>query len=111
MNVKSFPTDAEATQDLAAGRSDVFFTNFSIVSYRADEFGDLNLAVSNPKPLFPIPTGIAVRKDKPEIASAMEKVVERLVQTGELANLLKKYGLEMPDPKLVEQARQGSLYK
>jgi len=111
VDVKSFPTDVEATQDVAAGRSDVFFTNFSIVSYRADEFANLNLAVSNPELLFPIPTGIAVSKDKPDVSRAMEQAVEKLVASGELEGLLDKYGLQLPDPQLVEDARKGALYK
>lgn len=111
LDVKSFPTDVEATQDVAAGRSDAFFTNFSIVSYRADEFAELNLAVSNPELLFPIPTGIAVSKDRPDTSRAMEQAVEKLIENGELEKLLGKFGLQLPDPALVEDARKGVLYK
>lgn len=111
LRVKSFPSDVEATSDVAAGRSDVFFTNFANVTYRADKFKDLNLAVSNDKQLFPIPAGIAVRKDRPEVKKALEAVVAKMTASGELDKLLRAYGLELPDPALVDKARSGALYK
>lgn len=110
ISVRSFPTDAEATREIADERADVFFTNHSIVLYRARQLPELGLSVSNPKPLFPIPAGIGVRKDKPEVRAALEKVVATLTESGRLGELLAKYGLELPDPALVEKARAGTLY-
>jgi ABC-type amino acid transport substrate-binding protein len=111
LRVKSFPSDVEATGDVAAGRSDVFFTNFANVTYRARKFTSLHLGVSNSKQLFPIPAGIAVRKDRPEVRKAFQKVVSHLTKSGELGKLVAKYGLELPDAALVNQAREGALYQ
>lgn len=108
VTAKSFPSDVEATRDLADGRSDVFFSNHSIVRYRAEQFADLNLATSNPSPLFPIPAGIGVRKDRPDVRRAFEEAVDHLRETGELGELLERYGLELPDPALVDEALTGA---
>jgi ABC-type amino acid transport substrate-binding protein len=110
IEVKSFPTDVEATRDLSAGRSDAFFTNHSIVLYRAEQFPELNLSVSNSKPLFPVPAGIGVRKDRLDVRKALEQAVAHMRKTGELQRLLEKYGLEEPDPELVRRALAGNLY-
>jgi ABC-type amino acid transport substrate-binding protein len=107
VTVKSFPSDVEATRDLADGRSDAFFSNHSIVRYRADQLADLNLATSNSSPLFPIPAGIGVRKDRPDVRRAFEEAVDHLRESGELGDLLERYGLELPDPALVEEALAG----
>ncbi|HEY8581978.1 MAG TPA: transporter substrate-binding domain-containing protein, partial [Capillimicrobium sp.] len=110
LDVKSFPTDAEATRDVADERSDVFFSNQSNLLYRAEQVPELELTVSSPEPLFPIPAGIGVRKDRPEVRRAFEQVVEQMTASGELEKLLDEYGLELPDPKLVEKAMSGDLY-
>lgn len=111
LDVKSFPSDVEATGDVAAGRSDAFFTNFANVTYRAEKFEELDLAVSTTEQLFPIPAGIAVRKDRPDVRTAFEEVVATLTENGELEQLLSKYGLELPDPALVTEAQNGTLYQ
>jgi ABC-type amino acid transport substrate-binding protein len=110
LKVKSFPTDAEATRDVADERSDVFFSNQSNLLYRAEQVPELGLTVSSPKPLFPIPAGIGIRKDRPEVRKAFEQVVEKMTASGELETLLSKYGLELPDPALVDRALHGDLY-
>ncbi|HST38433.1 MAG TPA: transporter substrate-binding domain-containing protein [Conexibacter sp.] len=110
LEVKSFPTDTEATRDVADERADVFFSNQSNLLYRAEQVPELALAVSSTRPLFPIPAGIGVRKDRPEISRAFEQVVEELTASGELERLLGRYGLELPDPRLVREALAGSLY-
>lgn len=110
VTVRSFPTDAEATREIAAERADVFFTNHSIVLYRAQKLPELGLSVSNAEPLFPVPAGIGIRKDEPELRAAFEQVVAKLTESGQLGELLSKYGLEPPDPELVQKALAGDLY-
>ncbi|GIJ12508.1 ABC transporter substrate-binding protein [Micromonospora andamanensis] len=110
LEVKSFPSDVEATKDVADGRADVFFTNHSIVLYRAEKLPELNLVVSNPAPLFPVPAGIGVRKDRPEVKRAFEEAIAKLRVSGELRTLLNKYGLQEPDQELVSRALAGPLY-
>ncbi len=110
LEVKSFPTDTEATRDVADERSDVFFSNQSNLLYRAEQVPELALAVSSTRPLFPIPAAIGVRKDRPEIRRAFEQVVAELTASGELEELLARYGLELPDPRLVRAALAGELY-
>ena len=110
LTVKSFPTDAVATKDVADGRADVFFSNQSNLVYRAEQVPELRLAVSNARLLFPIPAGIGVRKDRAEVRDAFAAAVARLTEDGTLERLLEQYGLELPDPRLVESALAESLY-
>lgn len=108
--VKSFPTDAVATKDVADGRAEVFFSNQSNLVYRAEQVPQLRLAVSNARLLFPIPAGIGVRKDRAEVRDAFAAAVAKLTDDGTLERLLDRYGLELPDPRLVERALAGNLY-
>jgi len=109
LSVKSFPTEIEAAQDVGHDRSDVLFGNQSSMLYRAEQAPDLGLDVSNDEQLYPIPAGIGVRKDRPEVRRAFEDVVDHLTQSGELEPLLQRYGLDLPDPALVRKALAGTL--
>ncbi|GAA3938328.1 lysine/arginine/ornithine ABC transporter substrate-binding protein ArgT [Actinomadura viridis] len=107
VTAKSFPSDVEATRDLAQKRSDVFFSNHSIVTHRVKQFSELQLEASNPAPLYPVPAGIGVRKDRPDVRRAFEEAIQHLRNSGRMDELLKRYGLENPDPELVKKAIAG----
>ncbi|WP_165974845.1 ABC transporter substrate-binding protein [Nonomuraea deserti] len=108
LKAKSFPSDVEATRDVADGRSEAFFSNHSIVLHRAKQVASFGLTTSNASPLYPVPAGIGVRKDRPDVRRAFESAVEHLHKSGELKKLLDKYGLEPPDPELVQKALAGN---
>jgi ABC-type amino acid transport substrate-binding protein len=102
LEVRSFPTDPEATAEVQAGRADVLFTAREVAVFRAEQEAGAELEVASQRILFPVAVGIAVRKGDTEMGEAFRAAIEELEASGELQTVLDKYGLEPADPATVE---------
>lgn len=104
LELKSFPTDTEAFQEVAAGRAEVLLTDRGVATDRINSLPQLEMKISSPKVIWPVPVGLAVRKGDTEMKQALEEALAAVEKSGTFKKLLDKYGLKPVEPKLVEEA-------
>ncbi len=102
LQVRSFPTDPEATTEVQAGRADVLFTAREVAVFRAKQAAGAALEVASKQILFPVAVGIAVRKGDTQMAAAFKAALDKLSANGQLQSELSKFGLEPADPATVQ---------
>jgi ABC-type amino acid transport substrate-binding protein len=107
LDLRSFPTDTEAFQEVAAGRADVLFTDRGVATERIKDTPQLGMTISSEEVLYPVPVGIAVRQGDEEMKKALEAALAEAEKSGALKKLLDEYGVAPVDPKLVDEALAG----
>lgn len=84
--------NADAFQDLAAGRVDAVIVEHQVAAYRQSQAPASFKVVG--EPFRPLPIGIALRKDEPELKAQLEAGVQTLLDDGTYQRLLAEwYGL------------------
>jgi polar amino acid transport system substrate-binding protein len=118
--VKNYSGVVEPYEDLALGRLDAVFLDYPIAAYYAKP---------NPKLKFVGPLiaegfyGIAIRKEDKELKEEIDKILIKLIETGELKKIYEKWNLwnekqeKLKDyknyisgEKIVEDVRQTPIY-
>jgi ABC-type amino acid transport substrate-binding protein len=102
IQVRSFPTDPEATTEVQSGRADVLFTAREVAVFRSKQAAGASLEVASKQILFPVAVGIAVRKGDTATAQAFKDAIAKLQANGQLKAELDKFGLEPADSKTVQ---------
>ncbi len=105
IKLRSFPTDTQAAQDLVADRADVLFADSATAVFRVKQLARYELIKSSDELMYPIAAGLAVRKGQAETKAALEKVVAKLRESGELQRIADKWGVGVA----TEQDLQASL--
>lgn len=107
LDVRSFPTDPEATLEVTSGRADVLFTDRAVAVYRANTSDSGDLKVSSKEILYPIAVGIAVRKGDDEMRAAFQEAIDKLDESGQLEDYLDKYGLEPVTDEVLQESLEN----
>lgn len=90
VHIKIYSGVVEPYEDLALGRLDAVFLDFPIAAYYAKP---------NPKLKFTGPPvaegfyGIAIRKEDKDLKEELDKILAKLIETGELKKIYEKWGL------------------
>lgn len=95
VNLKTFQTDTEALQQLRKGTVDLHFTDSPVAAYEVKQEPDALRVVS---PVLEVaPEGIAVRKDDPQMLSAVQNALKSIESDGTYDRLLSKWGVGSGD--------------
>jgi ABC-type amino acid transport substrate-binding protein len=91
IDVTPFPKDPDAVSSLQSGKLDAYFADTAVVAYyvaqNPDAFAATEIALN------PIPYGIGLRKDEPELRDALQKGVDAMYESGEAQKILDKWKL------------------
>jgi ABC-type amino acid transport substrate-binding protein len=91
IDVKPFPKDPDAVSSLQTGKLDAYFADTAVVAYyvaqNPDAFAATDIALN------PIPYGIGLRKDEPELRRALQQGVDAMYESGEAQEILDKWKL------------------
>lgn len=101
VDVLEFTTDPEATQALLSGQVDAQVTD-AAVAKEAVEKTSGQLTITSEELLYPIPVGLAVKKDNTELAAEVRTGLKEMRKSGEYAELLDRYNLGEPDQSRVD---------
>ena len=91
IDLKPFPKDVDAVAALRTGKVDAYFADTAVVAYYESQNPDQFFATD--VVLNPIPYGIGIRKDEPELEQALQQGVDELYQSGEAQRILNKWNL------------------
>jgi polar amino acid transport system substrate-binding protein len=91
-NLVVFPKDTDALQALLINQVDVYGTTLESAAYYKQKAGD-QFAVAG-DPFAKILTGIAIRKDDPELRDAIQKAFDAIKADGTDLKILTKWHLE-----------------
>jgi ABC-type amino acid transport substrate-binding protein len=95
IDVREFTSDPEGTQALLSGQVDAQVTDSAVAKAAADRTGG-KLAVTSTAPLYPVTSGLAVKKGNTALRSTLTKALAKLRSDGTYDDLLKKYNLARP---------------
>ena len=91
MKLILFPTDGDAAEALRTNKVDAYYSDTPPVDYYV-KLSHGSILVAGPQ-VEPAPWGIAVRKDNPQLASAIQKGVNALYADGQMKAILSKWDL------------------
>lgn len=92
IDVQAFQSHTEAVAALVSGRIDAWLTDATVVGYAVDH-SDGKLAIAEDKPYDTVPIGIALPKDDGDLAEAVRGAVQELIDNGDYAKILDKWGI------------------
>lgn len=92
IDVQAFQSHTEAVAALVSGRIDAWLTDATVVGYAVDH-SDGKLAIAEDKPYDTVPIGIALPKDDGDLAEAVRGAVQELIDNGDYAKILGKWGI------------------
>ncbi len=92
VDIKTFPDNPTAVQDLSLGRVDAELADDPVAAYSALQ-SDGKLEVVAPR-FDSAPYGIGVRKDSTELKAALNKALNQIREDGTYADVLEKWGLK-----------------
>ncbi|MFD8818745.1 ABC transporter substrate-binding protein, partial [Streptomyces sp. NPDC059627] len=95
IDVREFTSDPEGTQALLSGQVDAQVTDSAVAKAAADKTGG-KLAVTSTAPLYPVTSGLAVKKGNTALRTTLTKALAKLQSDGTYDDLLKKYNLARP---------------
>ena len=104
LHLRVFDTHDHAMDALVSGRVDVHVTDSAVAAYEVQQRQG-EVRVSSTSLLYAEDRGIAVSKDRPELATAIVQAITRLQASGEYQALLKRYGVEAINMALTAPAR------
>jgi ABC-type amino acid transport substrate-binding protein len=96
VDVREFASDPEAAQAVLAGQVDIYVTDAAVGKVAVQKSGG-RLKVTSKELLYPIPVGLAVRKNDKELAGQVRKGLAAVQKSGAYAKLLAQYDLQPPD--------------
>ena len=92
IDVKAFPDNPTAVQELTLGRVDAELADDPVAAYSAlQSDGKLELAVTE---IEAATYGIGVRKDSPELKAALEEALQQMIDNGTYGQILAEWGQE-----------------
>ncbi|MDY7545716.1 transporter substrate-binding domain-containing protein [Glaciimonas sp. CA11.2] len=99
-NVKIYPTATEALEKLKAGKLDGVVANRSEIEsvIGKDPHFQMTEVTFQRLPRKGWVIGMAVKKDDPELAKALQDATDALVSSGEMAQIFAKHGVEVVTP-------------
>jgi len=91
IDVVTFPKDTDAANALKTGKVDAYFGDAPVVGYYVKQ--DPASFTFGGSPINPIPVGIAIRKNDPELQTAVKSAVDAMYSDGTMAKILGKWQL------------------
>jgi len=91
IDVVTFPKDTDAANALKTGKVDAYFGDAPVVGYYVKQ--DPASFTFGGSPINPIPVGIAIRKNDPELQTAVKSAVDAMYADGTMAKILGKWQL------------------
>lgn len=107
IDIREFATAPEATQAIFAGAVEAQFAD-AAVAQLAMEQREGELQVTSEELIYPIPVGLGVSSDNPELKEAIATAIEKMQETGEYQEILSAYNLSAPNLDEVEAALNDS---
>ena len=107
IDIREFATAPEATQAIFSGAVDAQFADAAVAQLAMEQRAG-ELQVTSEELIYPIPVGLGVRSDNPELKAAIASAIEKMQQTGEYQEILSAYNLSAPNPDEVEAALSES---
>jgi ABC-type amino acid transport substrate-binding protein len=101
VNLKEFPTDAEATQALLSGQIEAQMTDAGVAKNVVERFSE-KLELTSTTIIYPAAVGLGLRKNDNELKSAIEEAFSEMKASGFYDSLLQKYGLEPVSPEVLD---------
>ena len=92
MRIITFPTDGDAAEALLTNKVDAYFSDTPPVEYYV-KLSHGTLLVAGPQ-VSPVKWGIAVRKNDPQLDTAIQKGVTALYANGTMKTILSKWDLQ-----------------
>lgn len=93
VTVNTYPTNAQAIQQVLKGTADIEFLDSPVASEHTKNFPQLEIVSPD---LNQMNRGIVTRKDDAEMGRAFQDAFQNLVESGTLDRLLKQYSLFPP---------------
>jgi polar amino acid transport system substrate-binding protein len=103
IDIREFATAPEATQAILAGAVEAQFADTAVAKLAVENTGD-TLKITSEELIYPIPVGLGVNSNNPEIKDAIASAIEKMKETGEYQEILSAYNLSAPNPDEVEAA-------
>jgi polar amino acid transport system substrate-binding protein len=107
IDIREFATAPEATQAILSGSVEAQFAD-AAVAQLAVENTEGALKITSQELIYPIPVGLGVNSNKPELKEAIATAIEQMKESGEYDEILSKYNLSAPDQDAVEAALSES---
>lgn len=95
VDIREFPTSAEATQALLANNVEAQADDAAVLKVAADRTGG-RVELTSKGEIYPVVLGIGVSRAKPELKAALEADLQKIKDNGEYDALLAKYALTAP---------------
>lgn len=95
IEVREFPTSAEATQALAAGGADAQLED-SVVLHDAVRKSGGRLVISSTRNLYPVVVGLGLNRQNKALKFLLQEALAQLRANGEYDKLLSKYNVSAP---------------
>lgn len=91
IEIQTFQQDTDAFQQLSLGRVDAYSGDSPVCAYYAAQSnGKFEVGGS---PIGPIPIGIAVRKDSPDLKTAVQAAIDAMYADGTIKSIVDKWGM------------------
>ncbi|KAA0010251.1 ABC transporter substrate-binding protein [Billgrantia pellis] len=107
IDIREFATAPEATQAILSGSVEAQFAD-AAVAQLAVENTEGALKITSQELIYPIPVGLGVNSNKPELKEEIATAIEQMKESGEYDEILSKYNLSAPDQDAVEAALSES---
>ncbi|QRM33146.1 ABC transporter substrate-binding protein [Microvirga sp. VF16] len=95
VDIREYPTSAEATQALLSGNVDAQADDAAVLKVAVDKTNG-RVKISSKEVLFPVVLGLGVSKQHPEIKGTLEQAFETIKSNGVYKALLARYNLSAP---------------
>lgn len=95
VDIREFPTSAEATQAVISGNVDAQADDAAVLKVAVDKTGG-RIRITSKELLYPVVLGIGVSKQHPEIKAALEEAFATIKGNGVYDKLLAAYNLTAP---------------
>jgi polar amino acid transport system substrate-binding protein len=105
-----FPSDLTVLQQVAAGRAQAAFEDPALVRsvIKSDPGVALQISTHAGVLLYPVPVGMALRKNEGALQKRIQGSLDVLERNGKLAALRKRYAISPVSAKLVAQSERGA---
>lgn len=95
VDIREFPTSAEATQALMANNVEAQADDAAVLKVAVDKTGG-RVEITSQGEIYPVVLGIGVSKAKPELKAELEADLQKIKDNGAYDALLAKYALTAP---------------
>jgi len=89
ITIQTFPKDTDAATALKTGRVQVYFGDSPVVAWYIKQ--DKSSFAFAGQPINPIPVGIAVRRNDPQLHTAVQKAIRIMYRNHSMARILAKW--------------------